>query len=234
MQLAREHSGATEEHTDIRLGMLVDDRAEHAVPVGATEVRGGPEARDRILLRADVLHDDVVHVLLADLRRQVDVDLDAVLRVLLLDRVQERVEPLGGAEVADDPREVHLGEARRLRRVEVVHPVPDRLEDRRERGDTNTRTDEQHRLVVEEVLRRGAERPVDHDAGQHAVNGRVRCGADDLAAGLALLLPVEVAADGLGEVPGEVADDADVDGDVVLLRGATFVFRSARSSTFLR
>ena len=59
MQLAREHSGATEEHTDIRLGVLVDDRAEHAIPVGATEVRGGPEARDRVLLRADVLHDEL-------------------------------------------------------------------------------------------------------------------------------------------------------------------------------
>ena len=100
------------------------------------------------------MHDDVRHVVLLDLGCQVDVDLDAVLHVLLLDRVQERVEPLSGTKVADDPGEVdlceavptvgqllsqpsgrdrarYLGETCRLGVVEVVHAVPDRLEDPR-------------------------------------------------------------------------------------------------------
>ena len=152
VQRAREHGGPAEENAHVRVRVLVDERAEHAVPVGPSEVRWRPEAGDRVLLCANILHDDIVHVLLADLCRQINIDLNAVLRVLLFDRVQKRVEPLGRPEVADDPRKVHLGEARRLGRVEVVHAVPDRLEDRRERSDTDTCTDEQHRLVVEEVL----------------------------------------------------------------------------------
>lgn len=74
-------------------------------------------------------HDDVVHVVLLDLRSQVNVDLDPVLGVLLLDGLQQRVEPLRRAEVTDDPGEVDLRQARRLRLVEVVHAVPDRLQD---------------------------------------------------------------------------------------------------------
>ncbi len=223
MKLLREDRGAAEEHADVRLGVLLRDRAEDAVPVRAAEVRRRAQARDRVLLRADVLHNDVVHVLLLDLRRQVDVDLNPVLRVLLLDGVQERVEPLRRAEVTDDPGEVHLGQARGLRAVEVVHPVPDRLEDRRERRDTDTGTDEENRLVVQEVLGRGAERTIDHHTGENTVDRRVRGGADDLASGLVLLalaLLVKVATDRLGEGTSEVTDDTDVDGDVVLLRRA--------------
>ena len=39
------------------------------------------------------------------------------------------MEPLGGAKVSDDPGEIHFGEASRLGIVEVVHSVPNRLED---------------------------------------------------------------------------------------------------------
>ena len=53
-------------------------------------------------------HNDVVDFILLQLGSEVDVDLDAVLRVLFLDGVQERVEPLGGTEVTDDPCEVDL------------------------------------------------------------------------------------------------------------------------------
>ena len=73
---------------------------------------GGAEGGDGVLLRADVLNEDVRHVVVLYLGGQVDVDLDTVLHVLLLDRMQERVEPLGGAKVADHPREVDLCSAR--------------------------------------------------------------------------------------------------------------------------
>ena len=153
VELAREHGGSTEEDADVGVIVLLCDAREDAIPVGAAKVRGGAEGSDSVLLRADVLHEDVRHVVVLDLGGQVDVDLDTVLHVLLLDGVQERVEPLGGAKVADDPRKidlcracvsalflstvrrgqgtVYLGETRRLGVVEVVHTVPDRLEDPR-------------------------------------------------------------------------------------------------------
>lgn len=223
VQLPGEDSGTAEEDADIRLGVLLCDGAEHPVPVRTTKVCRRAEVGDRVFLGTDVLDDDVVHVLLLDLRRQVDVDLDPVLRVLLLDCVQERVEPLRRAEVTDDPREVHLGKAGRLRVVEVVHAVPDRLQDRRERRDTDTSTDEEDGLIVQEVLGRRAEGTVNHDTGEDTVDGRVRRSANNLAAGLALFAPTllpEVTADSRGKRTSEVTGDTDVDGDIVLLRGA--------------
>jgi hypothetical protein len=53
-------------------------------------------------------HDNVVHVVLLDPRGEVDVNLNAVLRVLLLDGVQEGVEPFSRTEVANDPGKVDL------------------------------------------------------------------------------------------------------------------------------
>ena len=101
------------------------------------------------------------------------------------------------------------------------------LENRRERRHTDTSTNEQDSLVVEEVLGRGAKRTVDHDTRQNAVHGRVRSRADDLAARilLALAFPVEVAADSFGERPREVTDDTNVDGDVVFLGRTTCTIR---------
>ena len=55
-----------------------------------------------VLIRAEVLHHDVRHVVLLDLDCQVGVVLDAVLHVLHLDRVQKRMELFDGAKVTDD------------------------------------------------------------------------------------------------------------------------------------
>lgn len=41
-------------------------------------------------------YDDVVHIGFVDLRRRIDVNLDPVLRVVLLDGSEQRTEPLGG------------------------------------------------------------------------------------------------------------------------------------------
>lgn len=53
-------------------------------------------------------HDDVVHIVFLDLRGQININLDPVPGVLLLDCVQERVEPLGGTKVTNNPGEVYL------------------------------------------------------------------------------------------------------------------------------
>ena len=108
MQLTREHGRSTEKDAHVRFGVLVGDARKNAIPVRPAKVRRCPQRGDRVLVGADVLYDDVGHVIFLDLRRQVDVDLDPVLHVLLFDRVQERVEPLGRAEVADNPGEVDL------------------------------------------------------------------------------------------------------------------------------
>ena len=95
---------------------------------------------------------------------------------------------------------------------------------RGERSNTDTSTDERHGLVVQEVLGRRTEGTVDHDTREDTVDGRVRSRTNNLASGLLLLtlaLLVEVAADGLGELRRKVTNDTDVDGDVVLLGGAT-------------
>ena len=93
---------------------------------------------DGIFDGTDVLHGYARHVVVLDLAGQVYIDLDPVLHVLLFDRVQERVEPLGGAKVADHPLKVDLGETFRLGVVEVAHAAPDRLGDRGQRSDTDT------------------------------------------------------------------------------------------------
>ena len=95
-----------------------------------------------------------------------------------LDLLEQRLEPTERRRVTADPEELYTLEGTERA---LLLAVPDVLEDGRERRHTDTRADEQHRLVVQEVLRRGPERPVDHDAGEHTVNRRVRSGPDDLA-----------------------------------------------------
>ena len=91
--------------------MLLGDGAEHPIPVGSTKVRRSSKGRYRVLLGAYVLHNDIVHVVLLDLRSQVDIDFNAVLSILLFDGLEEGVEPFGTTEVTDNPGEVDLAES---------------------------------------------------------------------------------------------------------------------------
>lgn len=155
-------------------------------------------------------------------------DLDVIRQVLGLDRQQERTEPLETAKVSAYPEEVDFPQSRLLLRV--VHAVPDALEDAGEGRDANTCADEQSDLVLEDVFRRASEGPVDvyprqdsTDRGIHVIGlfRRILVHADDcrvLRPFLAVFPTTlfEVAAQGLAECFGEVADAADVDRDVVL------------------
>lgn len=89
MQLAREHGGSAEEHAHVRFGMFISDARKNAIPIRPAKVRRCPQRGYRVLIGADVLYDDVGHVVFFDLRRQVDVDLNPILQVLLFDCVQE-------------------------------------------------------------------------------------------------------------------------------------------------
>lgn len=103
--------GTYEEHPTIRIRMLIRNPLERPIPIRPSKVRRTPQTRDRVPLRADILDQDVVHVVVLDLGGEVDGDFDPALGVLFLDRVQEGVEPFGGAEITDDPGEVDFGEA---------------------------------------------------------------------------------------------------------------------------
>ena len=89
MQLTREHGRSAEEHAHVRFGMIISDARENAIPVRPAKVRWCPQRGDRVLVGANVLYDDVGHVVFFDLRGQVDVDLNPILQILLFDRVKE-------------------------------------------------------------------------------------------------------------------------------------------------
>ena len=74
-------------------------------------------------------HHDIRRIIILDLRSQINANLNPVLRILLFDSLQQRMEPLCRAKVTDDPSEVNLGQPSRLRVVEIVHAVPNRLQD---------------------------------------------------------------------------------------------------------
>jgi len=212
MKSLGEHRRATEEHTYIRVGMFVSDAREDDVPVWSAEVSGCTEGGDGVLLSSDIGNDDVVHVVLLDLSRQVNVDLDAITRVLFLDGVQEGVEPFSCAEVPDNPSEVDLGEAGGLRIAEVIHAIPDGLQNGGEGSHTDTGTDEEDGFVVQEILGCGTEWTVHHDTRENPVKGRVRLRSDNLRSITTRLLVflIEFAPESFRELGSEVAGDTDV------------------------
>jgi len=89
VQQLRESRRAAEEHSDVSFRMLLDNGWEDTVPVGPAEVRGRTQRGNRILFGADILDDDVVHLVFLDLGGKVDIDLNPSLRILFLDSVQE-------------------------------------------------------------------------------------------------------------------------------------------------
>lgn len=217
MERPRKHTRPTKKHTHIRLGMLLRNRREHPIPIRPPKMRRRPQPANRILLAPHIVHHDIRRVVLLDLRGEVDRDLDPAHRVLLFDRLEERVEPFGGPKVPDDPCEVHLGETRGFGVVHVVHPVPDAFEDGRERSDADTRTDEEHGFVFQEILRRRAERTVDHHAREDTVHRRW----DHFAFSTALLLfRIEITSKRFRQRARKVTNDTNVHGDVILLWGA--------------
>lgn len=158
---------------------------------------------------SETTYNDVVHIIFLDLGCQVDVDFNSVLGVLFLNGGQERMEPFSAAEVTDDPGEVDLGKPGGLRIVEVVHAVPDGLQDGREGRNADTSADEENCLIVQKVLTGTAERSVNHDTREDTIDGVGSC-VHDLARFLAIFLLVEVTATGSCEGIGEISDHANV------------------------
>jgi len=100
--------GTAVEHADVRVRMLLPERGINPIPIWAAIMRWSSERGDSILLCANVLDNNVVDVLLLHAAGKIDVDLDPVLGILFLQRMQKRVEPLGGAEIANHPGKIDL------------------------------------------------------------------------------------------------------------------------------
>ena len=181
-----------------------------------------------------VTYDNVVHIVVLDLGGQINIDLNPVLRILFFNGVQERVEPFGTPKVSDNPGKVDFGEASGLGIVEVVHSVPNRLEDptkpprlascphkrkhgenlRSKRSDANTSADQKDCLILEEILAGTSERTINHDPGQNPADRR----DNETSLLLGLVLGIEVTSTRLGESASEVPNDPDVHAQVILLR----------------
>ena len=83
--------------------------------------------RDRVLLGANVVQNDVVGVVLLHWPSKVDADLKLVPGILFFDGMQQGMEPFGLSIVSNDPHEVDLRQPGAPSVVEAVHSIPDRL-----------------------------------------------------------------------------------------------------------
>lgn len=90
---------------------------------------------------------------------------------------------------------------------------------RSEWSDTNTGTNEQDGLVLQEILGSRTEGTVNHDTRKDTAN-RVSGGVNDSASSfLITLLPIEVTSYSFSQGTSEISNDTDVDRDVIFLRG---------------
>lgn len=87
MKHSRQRRWPTKEHANICVGMLIRNAGENPIPIWPAKVSRSPEGRDRIFLRANVLHNDIVHIIVLYLGSEVDADLNPVLCVLFFDGV---------------------------------------------------------------------------------------------------------------------------------------------------
>lgn len=99
-------------------------------------------------------------------------------------------------------------------------------------GHTNTSTNEQHGLILQEVLACASEGAIHHNPRQDTVDRwghyhRTR----NIATFLALTaFSVEIASEGLGKRTSEVTNDSNVHGDVIFLRRTVTIIETRMSS----
>ena len=86
---------------------------------------------------------------------------------------------------------------------------------RSKRSDTDTSTDQEDRLILQEILTGASERTVDHDSGQNLADRR----DNETSLLLGLVLGIEITSARLGESSSEVSDNPDVYAQVIFLGG---------------
>lgn len=85
-------------------------------------------------------------------------DLNVAIHILSFNRHQQRSKPFKRPKVSTHPEEVHLSEAGLLPRI--VHPVPDALEDRSKRGNTDSGSNKNGDFVLKYVFRSTSKRTI--------------------------------------------------------------------------
>ena len=182
LDIARRNTGAAEIHPDIRAQRAlqaahvaaIHDAVAHAAQqlgeIGPPEIRAALQLRQRILVRADRVEDDVVRRVDVDALGEVGVDAQEVGAVgaglahaLGFEQRQQALEPLERVGVLADPDE--LDAAQPLGRVRRPPQVPDVLEDGRPRRHADARADQHRDLVLEHVFGGSAVRAVDAEPG---------------------------------------------------------------------
>lgn len=90
--------------------------------------------------------------------------LNLILQILRLNRKQKTPEPLKTSKIPTNPKEIHLPQPRLSLRI--LHPIPNTLQNARERGYADAGADEDCDFELEDVFGGGAEGAVDVDAGE--------------------------------------------------------------------
>ena len=195
---------------------------EQPLEIGTAEIGAGFEFGEGIVGGADGVEHDVGRGVEIEPLGQVGVDFQEFDsrgawrgcrgRRLGFERGQEGLEPFEGRGVATDPDEFHATQPTRW--IRAGAEVPDVFEDGSPGGDADAGADEDGDFVVEDVFGGGAVGSVDAEARHrlpvldgdlvhaHRVEAFEFFGLDGAGA------------EGVAEGAGEVADLADVDGDV--------------------
>lgn len=173
-----EDAGATEVGSDLGLQLRLAARdiltslnslahlTVNAHPVGATEHGTGAEESQGIVLGSGVVDCNVPQHVLADLLGKVDVDTKEVgIGLRSLDFLQKTLEPTEGRGITADPEEFH---AAKNTEIAALLSVPNVLQDGCERSDTNSCTDQDSDLGVEDVFSGSTVGTVDAYTGKRA------------------------------------------------------------------
>jgi len=139
------------------------------LPIRATEHGTGAQKSQRIIFSSSVVDGDVPKHVFTDLLCKIYVDAQEV-RVSLssLNLLEQRLEPTKGRRITTNPEKLDA-----LQASHIAFPltVPDVLQDRGKWCDTDTSSDKNRNLAIEDILGRCTIRTINTNYGQ----GAVRC-----------------------------------------------------------
>lgn len=204
------------------------------LPIRTTVHCARAEERQRIILCACIVDDDTPDGVLVELLRQVEVDAQKVgVHLRRLDLLEQRLEPTKAWCITADPEK--LDAAERTEPASLL-PVPNVLENARKRRDTDTSTDENGHLGLEDIFCGRTIGTIDADHWKWA-RGGCWIQLDEIsttshASGILTVLLgglhscLSQASDDAGrstnalsKSPREVTDLSDMDGHVRIFRG---------------
>lgn len=210
----------------------VAEAAEDSFPVGATIHGTGPQEGQRIVFSTGIVDDNVPDSVFLEFLSEVDVDAEEVgIHLGSFNFLEKTLEPTEGRSIPADPEEFDTAESTKRA---LLLPVPDVLEDGGEGSHTNTSTDENSDLGVEDILSGSTIGTINANDGQGAGVG-VGIKFDEITTaegglGIVLLRGLEggsseglndrgTSADTFTKTLSPVTNLTDVDGNIGIFRG---------------